>query len=198
MTGGRVTPMFRRTVAPGVEMRQFEPRDAESVFAVVDRNREHLRQWLPWVGHSHSPEDIRQFIVRVQAQFEAGQGPNAGIWAGGVLAGNVGCHPIDWANRSCSLGYWIDAAQQGKGVITRCCIAMLDYLFEEMRLHRVEIRCGTGNTRSCAIPERLGFTREGLLHEGEWVNDRWVDLVVWGMIEEQWRAAASSRITRRR
>jgi ribosomal-protein-serine acetyltransferase len=184
--------MFRRTVAPEIEMRQFDPRDAETVFAVVDRNREHLRQWLPWVDHSHSPEDLRQFILRVQAQFEADQGPNAGIWVGGVFAGNVGCHPISWANRNCSLGYWIDAAQQGKGVITRCCAAMLDYLFDQLRLHRVEIRCGTGNTRSCAIPERLGFTREGMLREGDWVNDRWVDLVVWGMIEEQWRAAARS------
>jgi ribosomal-protein-serine acetyltransferase len=182
--------MFHRTVAPGIEMRQFEPRDAETVFAVVERNREHLRQWLPWVDHSHSLEDIRQFILRVQAQFEADQGPNAGIWVEGVFAGNVGCHPISWANRNCSLGYWIDAAQQGKGVITRCCAAMLDYLFEELRLHRVEIRCGTGNTRSGAIPERLGFTREGLLRQGEWVNGQWVDLVVWGMIEAEWRAAA--------
>jgi ribosomal-protein-serine acetyltransferase len=171
-------------------MRQFEPGDAETVFAVVDHNREHLRRWLPWVDHSHSPEDIRQFIVRVQAQFEADQGPNTGVWVDGVFAGNVGCHPIDWANRSCSLGYWIDAAQQGKGAITRCCAAMLDYLFDELHLHRVEIRCGIGNTRSCAIPQRLGFTREGLLGEAEWVNGRWVDLVVWGMIEEQWRATA--------
>jgi ribosomal-protein-serine acetyltransferase len=177
-------------------MRQFQPADAETVFAVVDRNRMHLRQWLPWVDSSHSPEDIRQFIGRVVAQFEADLGPNTGIWVDGVFAGNVGCHPIDWANRSCSVGYWIDAAQQGKGAITRCCAAMLDYLFDELRLHRVEIRCGTGNTRSCAIPERLGFTREGLLREAEWVNDRWVDLVVWGMIEDQWRAAARSRVTR--
>ena len=188
-----MTRMFHRTVAPGVGMHQFEPRDAATVFAVVERNREHLRQWLPWVDRSHSPEDIRQFILRVQAQFEADQGPNAGIWVEGVLAGNVGCHPIDWANRSCSLGYWIDAAQQGKGVITRCCTAMLDYLFGELRLHRVEIRCGTGNTRSGAIPERLGFTREGLLRQGEWVNDRWVDLVVWGILEDQWRAASPAR-----
>jgi ribosomal-protein-serine acetyltransferase len=193
MMEGRATRIFRRTVAPGVEMRQFEPGDAETVYAVVDHNREHLRQWLPWVDHSHSPEDIRQFIVRVQAQFEADQGPNAGVWVEDVFAGNVGCHPIDWANRSCSLGYWIDAAQQGKGAITRCCAAMLDYLFDELHLHRVEIRCGTGNTRSCAIPERLGFTREGLLGQAEWVNDRWVDLVVWGMIEEQWRATARSK-----
>ena len=184
---------FHRTVAPGIEMRQFQPADAETVFAVVDRNRMHLRQWLPWVDSSHSPEDIRQFIGRVVAQFEADLGPNTGIWVDGVFAGNVGCHPIDWANRSCSVGYWIDAAQQGKGVITVCCAAMLEYLFEESRLHRVEIRCGTGNTRSCAIPERLGFTREGLLHGAEWVNDRWVDLLVWGITEEQWRAAARSK-----
>jgi ribosomal-protein-serine acetyltransferase len=72
---------------------------------------------------------------------------------------------------------------------------MLDYLFEELGLHRVEIRCGTGNTRSCAIPERLGFTREGLLREAEWVNDRWLDLAVWGMTAEQWRAAAQSKST---
>ena len=187
--------MFRRRVAPGIEMRQFELRDAETIFAVVERNREHLREWLPWVDGTHSPEDVRPFILRAQAQLEAGQGPNAGVWVDGVLAGNVGCHAIHWANRNCSLGYWIDAAQQGKGFITRCCAAMLDYLFDELHLHRVEIQCGTGNTRSCAIPERLGFTREGLLRESEWVNDRWVDLVVWGMLEKQWRAAAPSRPT---
>lgn len=188
-----MTRMFRRTVAPGIEMRQFEPRDAEAVFAVVERNREHLRQWLPWVDRTRSAEDIWQFILRVQAQFEADQGPNAGIWVEGVFAGNVGCHPINWLNRNCSLGYWVDSNQQAKGVITRCCAAMLDYLFDELRLKRVEIRCGTGNTRSCAIPERLGFTREGLLRQSEWVNDRWVDLVVWGMLEEEWRAAGAAR-----
>jgi ribosomal-protein-serine acetyltransferase len=64
---------------------------------------------------------------------------------------------------------------------------MLDYLFDGLGLHRVAIRCGTGNMRSCAIPQRLGFTREGLLREGEWVNDRWVDLVAWGMLEHDWR-----------
>jgi ribosomal-protein-serine acetyltransferase len=180
--------MFRLAVAPGIEIRLFQMRDAEAVFAVVDRNREYLRQWLPWVDHTHSAEDVRQFIARVLAQFAADQGPQAGIWIEGDYRGSVGCHPVDWANRSCSIGYWIEAAQQGKGVITRCCATLLDYLFDEMGLHRVEIRCGAGNTRSCAIPERLGFTREGVARQGEWVNDRWVDLVVWGMLEEEWRA----------
>ena len=183
--------MFRRTVAPGIEMRQFEMRDAGAIFALVERNREYLRPWLPWVDHTRSAEDVREFISRVQMQLESGQGPNAGIWVDGALAGNVGCHPIDWPNRNCSIGYWVDASHQGKGLITRCTTALLDHLFGEARLHRVEIRCGTGNTRSCAIPQRLGFTREGVVAEAEWVAGRWVDLVVWGMLEQDWLARGS-------
>ena len=111
--------MFRRTVAPGIEMRQFEMADAEPVFALVERNREYLRPWLPWVDQTQSAEDIREFISRVRRQLEANQGPNSGIWLAGVLVGNVGCHPFDWPNRNCSIGYWVDAGQQGKGLRMR-------------------------------------------------------------------------------
>ena len=70
-----------------------------------------------------------------------------------------------------------------RGVMTKCCAALLRYLFEELKLHRVCIRCGTGNTRSCAIPQRLGFRYEGLELEAEWVGGRWVDLVNWAILE---------------
>jgi ribosomal-protein-serine acetyltransferase len=179
--------MFQRVVAEGIEIRQFSPEEAETVFAVVDRNREYLRQWLPWVDLSQSVDDIRQFTQRVGQQFEAGQGPNAGIWIDGVFSGSIGSHAFDQANRSCSIGYWIDAGHQRKGAVTRCCVSLLDYLFHEEGLHRVEIRCGTGNARSSAVPRRLGFSLAGVVREAQWVNDRWVDLEVWSMLEQNWR-----------
>jgi len=181
--------MFRSLVGDGLELKQFEWSDADAVFAAVGRNREYLRQWLPWVDQTHSADDIRQFVSRASAQFEAGLGPSAGIWLDGALVGSIGCHPIELANRSCSLGYWIVAGLQGKGVVTRCCSNLMTHLFNNMALHRVEIRCGTGNARSCAIPRRLGFTLEGVLREAQWVNDRWVDLEVWSMLEHDWRQA---------
>lgn len=185
--------MFRKPIAPGLEMRLLDTGDAKPLYMLADRNRQRLRRWLPWVDQTRSQEDVRLFILRVLEQYHANLGPQTGIWLDGSLCGTVGCHPIDWSNRNCSLGYWIDSAQEGKGVITRCCVAMLDYLFDELGLHRAEIRCGTGNQRSCAIPERLGFTREGVVREAEWVNDRWVDLVVWGILEEEWRRMRESR-----
>ena len=180
--------MFVRKVAPGIELRLFQLSDAEPVFAVVERNRAYLREWLPWVDFTSSPDDLRRFIRKVQEQFIAGRGPQCGLWVDGNFAGSVGCHPIDWANRNCSVGYWIGQRDRGKGIVTRSCESLLDYLFADLGLHRVMIQCGVQNTRSCAIPERLGFTREGITREGEWVNNRWLDLIGWGMLEQDWRA----------
>jgi len=170
-------------------MRQFAMGEAAAVYAAADRNRQYLREWLPWVDQTRGSEQVRDFILRTLAQFRANEGPNAGIWIEGEFAGSIGCHRIDWANRTCSIGYWIDATQQRRGVVTRCCAVLLDYLFDELGLHRVVIQCGVGNTRSCAVPERLGFTREGVAREAEWVNERWVDLVVWSMLAGEWLAA---------
>ena len=184
--------IFSREVAPGLELRQLAMSDAEAVYALADGNRAYLRQWLPWVDRTHSAADIRDFIAARLEQYEASQGPNAGIWLRGRLVGSVGCHPIDWNNWHCSIGYWIDASHQGKGIMTRCCASLLEYLFQETGLHRVTIHCGTENHKSCAIPQRLGFTREGILREAEWVNDHWVDLVVWSMLEREWEKARIS------
>ena len=181
--------MFQREVAPGLVIRQFRMADADAVFAVADRNRAYLREWLPWVDRTRSAADIRDFIAGALEQWEAGLGPNAAICLDGDIVGAVGAHRFDLANSNGSIGYWIDAAQQGKGIITRCAASLIDYLFDAAGLHRVTIQCGTGNHKSCAIPARLGFAREGVLREAEWVNDRWVDLVVWGMLEEDWRRA---------
>jgi ribosomal-protein-serine acetyltransferase len=178
--------MFTLSAGPGIEIRLFETSDAEAVFEAVERNRAYLREWLPWVDVTHSPAEIRDFIGRVRVQFENHQGPQAGIWINGEFGGGIGCHPIDLHNRQCSIGYWIEQKRSGQGIVTRCCAAMLDYLFGELALHRVVIHCGTGNRKSCAIPQRLGFTREGILRQSEWVNHRWVDLEVWSMLSEEW------------
>jgi ribosomal-protein-serine acetyltransferase len=162
--------MFRLTAGPGVALKLFEPGEAEAILAVVERNREYLRQGLPWLGETRTAAGIAQFIDRAEAQYAGQRGPKAGIWRDGAFVGSVGCHPIDHANRHCHIGHWIDAQNPGKGLITRCPIALLDYLFNELRLHGVTVYCGTGNTRSCAIPQRLGFTREGVMREAEWVG----------------------------
>ncbi len=72
--------------------------------------------------------------------------------------------------------------------MTGACRAMLEYAFRKLQLNRVTILCASGNLRSRAIPERLGFTREGVIREGEWLYDRFVDLIMYSMLAREWDA----------
>lgn len=188
--------MFHCPIAAHAELRLLEERHAEEIFEVVDRNRGRLREWLPWVDPTRSSEDVRAFIRASLEQFARNEGFAAGIWVEGAPSGCIGIHRIDWANRAVSIGYWLAGEHQGKGIVTAACRAVLRHLFGELNLDRVEIRCGTGNARSCAIPERLGFTREGVIRHGQLVNGRPIDLAVYGLLREEWKATAASPGTR--
>jgi ribosomal-protein-serine acetyltransferase len=71
-------------------------------------------------------------------------------------------------------------------MLTKACKKLVTYAFIEYRLNRVEIHCAIGNTHSRAIPERLGFTQEGVLREAAWLYDHFVDHVVYGMLAREW------------
>ncbi len=178
--------MFYLELDDGLELRLLEERHAEALFAVMDQNRQYLRQWLPWLDDNNSPDDTRSFIKSTLQQFANGTGLTAGIWHRNQPIGVIGYVNIDWLNRSASIGYWLAAGFQGRGIITRACRALIDHAFNELRLNRIEIRCATGNRKSCAIPERLGFTREGVARQSEWLYDHFVDLVIYGLLASEW------------
>lgn len=180
-------PRLSIRIDEDTELRIYEERHAQEVAELVDRNREYLRQWLPWVDSSRTVEDGRAFVKSSLLQFANNEGFQTGIWYQGRLAGGIGYHPINWASRKVEIGYWIGESFQGKGLVTKACRTLITYAFEELGLNKVEIRCATENIRSCAIPKRLGFTQEGILRDAEWLYDHFVDLVVYGMLAREWQ-----------
>jgi len=178
--------MFRAIVRPGVEMRLIEERHAAAVFALVNQDRAYLRQWLPWVDSTLEEEDTVAFIRSALEQFAAGDAVTAGIWHRNEFAGVVGTHKIHRVYQKVELGYWLGESFQGKGIVTDCCRAITTYLFEERELNRVEIHCAVGNTKSGAIPRRLGFKLEGTLRDGDFAGGRFHDLYVFGMLRREW------------
>jgi ribosomal-protein-serine acetyltransferase len=172
-----------------IELRLLRERDASELFNLTDRNREYLRRWLPWVDATRSPKDTLTFIKTGLDQLTRNDGFQVGIWYRGQLAGALGYHYWNWPNRKTEIGYWLAASFQGKGVMTRACGALVDYAFGKLGLNRVEIRAAAGNTRSRAVPERLGFVLEGVLREAEWTVEGPDDQVVYGLLRKDWQAA---------
>lgn len=159
--------------------------DAPELHALIEADREYLARWLPWAA-DQDPAATEAFIARAEQQLQANDGFQAKIVREGEIVGVAGFHSIDWVNRHTSIGYWQAEHAQGNGTMTATVRAMVDHAFDEWRLHRVEIHCAPANHRSRAIPERLGFREEATLREHERVGDRYLDSVVYGLLEEAW------------
>ncbi len=177
---------FRYIIDQETELSLLEEEHSETLFALTDENREYLREWLVWVDNIESVSDTRRYIRSAVQQCNDDKGFQAGIWFRGNLAGIIGYQNLDWLNRSAAVGYWVGAAFQGNGLATNACGALVDWAFREWRLNRVEVRCAVENYRSRAIPERLGFTQEGIAHQAEWLYDGFVDLVIYGVLAKDW------------
>jgi ribosomal-protein-serine acetyltransferase len=180
--------VFELRIDDEITLALLEEQHAPDLFRLIDANRAYLRRWLPWLDQNTRPEQTAAFIAASLRQFANRDGLACGIRLGGALAGVVGLHRIDWPNRRTSIGYWVAEGHEGKGVVTRAATGILGYAFGELGLNHAEIACAPGNIRSCAIAERLGFTREGVLRQREWLYDHFVDLVVYGMLASEWAA----------
>jgi ribosomal-protein-serine acetyltransferase len=180
--------MLDHKLSSNAQLRLLEERHARQLTDLTERNREHLRAWLPWVDANRTVEDRKDFIRGALKQFAENTGFQAGLWYEGRLAGVVGYHGIDWPNRSTTLGYWLGEAFEGQGLMTAACRALMDHAFDELGLNRISVACATENKKSCAIPERLGFRLEGVHRQAEWrLYDHFVDHAVYATLASEWR-----------
>ncbi len=187
ITGG--FRMFEYKIDDEVSLHLIESTDAFPLLSLINESRPYLKEWLPWVDSMQSIADYDELIPEWRAQYYNNQGFQAIIRYYGEIAGMIGFHGINWGNKSTSLGYWIGHNFQGKGIMTRAVHGCLNYAFNTLNLHRVEIRCGVNNEKSRAIPTRLGFTEEGICREGEYLYDHYHDLVIYGMLKHEWKQA---------
>jgi len=168
-------------------LRLPEERHLEEAYAVVMQNLEHLKAWSNWARDDFSIEDARSFVTTNLQNFAERKGFALHIVYRGKMVGNVGYNTIDWANKRTEIGYWLSAAAQGKGLMTRACRALVSHAFDEFELNRVEINCAVENRRSRRIPEKLGFKEEGILREAEWLHDHFHDLVAYSLLASEWK-----------
>jgi ribosomal-protein-serine acetyltransferase len=177
-------------ISGGLQLRLLGERDAAELHALIEENRPYLARWLPWAA-GQTPAETEGFVARCHEQLLGNDGFQAAVIVDGSIAGMAGFPRVDWANRLAGIGYWLAEDRQGRGVMTACVRRLADHAFGAWDLSRVEIRAATGNRRSRALPERLGFDQEGILREAELVGDRRLDLAVYAMPAAGWPVRTS-------
>src|SRR5690606_28640415 len=77
-----------------------------------------------------------------------------GAFVGGLTLANV----RRGVTQSCSLGYWIGAPYAKQGHMSAAVAAAMAFVFEQLRLHRLEAACLPTNAASIRLLEKVGFT----------------------------------------
>ncbi|MDX2004987.1 MAG: GNAT family protein [Meiothermus sp.] len=166
------------------ELRLLQTHQAEALYALADRNRAHLREWLSWVDNAQDASFLRNFIRGRLEALARGQGFNLSVWHKGQVAGLVGLYDIN--GFKAEVGYWLGREFGGLGLMTRSVEALLGYAFGELELRRVQIKAHVDNGRSRAIPERLGFRLEGVLVSDDQLHGKPCDNALYALARQQW------------
>lgn len=177
-------------VTESLLLRNYQEEDAPELFTTVDRNRLHLRPWLVWVDATLKEAHALEYIKAARQEQHDQRSLAFGIFKDGVLTGGIGMHEWDQRLRKAQIGYWLTKEEEGKGTLSRCAAAFIDYLFRQLQLNKVELHHLPGNERSAAVARRLGFTVEGVWRDSFLLNGNFQSLVINGLLRREWNGPA--------
>lgn len=141
----------------------FIPKDIKEVDAFIARNPKEFNQPESWFQIVVIEKDTRNII------------------------GDIGIHFIGNDGFQCELGCTINKEHQGKGFATEAMECTIDYLFNSLHKHRIIGSVDPENTSSIHLLERLHFRKEAHFKESLFLNEKWVDDVIYGLLNKEWR-----------
>jgi len=161
---------------------------ADAIYSAVDSNREHLRQWLPWVDTTKSIDDTKVFIRESMTHNSKGTKLSTFILKGEKLMGSVGVVRFNKECRNCEIGYWLSKEATGQGIMTQAVGRLVNHLFQKKSMNRIEIKMATENLKSRQVPIRLGFTYEGTHRQELLLYGEFHDVDYYGLLKPEWEA----------
>ncbi|AIV35955.1 GNAT family N-acetyltransferase [Streptomyces sp. SID6013] len=175
-----------------IVLRPIRLRDQRNWREVNRRNRDWLRPWeatIPPPGPggpiAHRPT-YRQMVRHLRSEAHAGRMLPFVIEYRGRLAGQLTVAGITWGSM-CSghIGYWVDEAVAGRGVMPTAVAMAVDHCFRTVGLHRVEVCIRPENAPSRRVVEKLGFRQEGLRPRYLHIDGAWRDHLVFALTAEE-------------
>ena len=174
-----------------VVLRTMNEQDYEGWYEVRTRCRDWLLKWEPRSAHStHLADDQRSFVGRCairERERQMGTGFGFGIFHQGRFVGEVTLSSIQRGPlQSAYVGYWIDQAVAGQGLMPEAVVTLLQYAFESLHLHRIEINIIPRNVASMRVVEKLGVRYEGIAERYLEIDGAWEDHARYAITAEEW------------
>jgi ribosomal-protein-alanine N-acetyltransferase len=159
--------------------------DAPVLADLVRSNQEFLAPWEPLRGEDYFTEaGQRADIERALERHSQGTVlPSVILDAAGAVVGRITLNGIArGAFQSCSVGYWLSAAEGGRGLATIALRETIGVAFGELGLHRIQAETLVHNVASQRVLERNGFRRIGMAPTYLKIAGSWQDCLLYQVI----------------
>jgi len=175
-----------------VTLRPLIPTDFAEWSEVRRRNEAWLTPWEPRRPPAGLDPSLNRdaFQARCAARDRdsaSGIAYGFGVFVDNRLSGEVNLnHVVRGAMQSGVIGYWIDQARAGRGLIAESVVVVVAFAFEQLDLHRIEICIVPRNRNSRRVMEKLAIREEGIAQRFLEINGVWEDHVRYGITVEEW------------
>ena len=164
-------------------LRRFTMEDAPAVFANYASD-ESVTRYMAWDRHE-TLADSEKVLTQWVQEYER---PDFYEWAIvlkelGQPIGNIEVLSIDDYVQKANLGYSIGTAFWGKGIMPEALKAVIDFLFDEVGLNRVEACHDARNPNSGRVMKECGMTHEGTMRQWAWTNAGICDTCNYGILK---------------
>jgi len=167
-------------------LRRIRISDAESIFKY--RSNPQIYKFQGW--KPQTVEEVKEFISEKVAKI-----PNIpdtwyqlGIFLKETdeLVGDIGIHFIDSDNLQTEIGFTLSLEHQCRGYATEAIITVIDYLFNNLKKHRIIASVDPRNIKSIALLERIQMRKEAHFKKSFWFDNEWADDVIYAILKEEW------------
>lgn len=172
--------MVRIEVGNSVYLEIVLPIDAPELFTLVEKNREHIGQFLPWVQTTQSENDILLFIKTSCDQLREMTGINYKILVQGKIVGAIGFFVNNVRTNTFEIGYWIDKEHSGSGIVSSLIAPIEQVCFKHYKARKIEIRCAINNIASNRVAQKNNYKLEGTLTNAEKIGEQYFDYNIYG------------------
>jgi ribosomal-protein-alanine N-acetyltransferase len=163
-----------------LKMVSLDSSDAEQFFDFLLRNKEYFRRW----GPEYEKDYFSVWYHKAWLEsMERGTTEGRQIMFGTYLKTNPNriIATVSFSNiikeifQSCYLGYRVDENETKKGIASEAITRAAEYMFSEVKIHRIEANIMPSNAASIRVMEKLGFVNEGLSKKYLKINGKWED-----------------------
>jgi ribosomal-protein-serine acetyltransferase len=164
---------------------------AREVWEAAQSSMVELRPWMAWAA-TPTLEETERFASKAEDQWASGAAFHFSILENGSVIGGTSIEVRAPVERIGELGYWIRSDRCGRGFATEAAASLVDFAFEIIGLHRLELRAGVGNRASQRVAEKVGFQREGTLREASRGAESTYHSYLYGLLASDVRAGGTS------